>query len=690
MSPAGSSRPRPTALRTPLPGSVARGHEALLVREDPDPFALVGRWADAHALVGSRPVRRAAPGDDPFTVLADAGQVAPDAPPGFVGGGWFGYLGYALTDGPATRPRRLPPFALAFYDHLLRLDADGQWWFEALWTPARDASLRRRRAQLAARLAAVGRRPGPVTTTPWSTTPTTAGHARAVHAARTRIVAGDLYQANVALRLSSRLSGSPVDLFAVCAARLAPDRAALLSGRWGAVASLSPELFLARRGSRVTSRPIKGTRRREEDRARARAAHDELAASAKDRAENVMIVDLMRNDLGRVARTGTVVVDQLGEVEAHPGVWHLVSAVSAQLAPGLDDADLLRATFPPGSVTGAPKIAAIGVIDELESCAREVFTGAIGFHSPSAGMELSVVIRTFEVHGEDVWIDVGGGIVADSEPGAEAAEAHDKVRPLLSAIGASLAGDGERSRPPVPRRLSPRPAPRPDGSGGLLETIAVRDGRPVHLTAHLARLRRSLHTLYGVRAPVDLRDAALAAARPAGGDAAGVAGPGRLRLLADPDGRVMIEPGPPVRSATVETLTPVTVAGGLGAHKWRDRRWLDALSAAVAPAQPLLVDLDGRVLEAASAAVLLVDADGVLVAPPLDGRILPSVTRAAALAAARRRGRPTAIRPIALHELATARAVLLASALRGVREVSAAPGGALRSWGRRRRSRNGL
>lgn len=653
-------------MRTPLSGAVAPGHEALLVREDPDAFTLVGRWAGSRALVGSRPLRRATARSDPFATLADAGPAPQDPPDGFVGGGWFGYLGYCLTEGQAARPRRLPAFVLGFYDHLLRLDDDGQWWFEALWTPARAATLRRRRARLAARLAAGRRWPGPVGSAPWSTTPSAAGHARAVRTARERIFAGDLYQANVAMRLSSRLRGSPDDLFAVTAGRLAPDRAALLRGRWGAVASLSPELFLARRGSALSTRPIKGTRRRLDDPAQARAARDELAGSMKDRAENVMIVDLMRNDLGRVARTGTVVVDQLAAVEAHPGVWHLVSAVSATLAPGVDDAALLRATFPPGSVTGAPKVAAVGVIDELESSAREVFTGAIGFHSPATGMELSVVIRTFEIHGDDVWIDVGGGIVADSDPHAEAAEAHDKARPLLAAIGASLADPGERSRAPVPRRLAPRPAPRPDGSGGLLETIAIREGRPVRLTAHLARLRRSLHALYGVPAPADLRDAALAAARAAGRGE----GPGQLRLLADPDGHVAIELGPPVRAAAAETLGPVTVPGGMGAHKWRDRRWLDALSEAVAPAHPLLVDLDGLVLEAASAAILLVDGDGVLVAPPLDGRILPSVTRAAALTAARRRGQATAIRPISLDELAAGREVLLASALRGVRAVA--------------------
>ncbi len=370
-----------------------------------------------------------------------------------------------------------------------------------------------------------------------------------------------------------------------------------------------------------------------------------------------MIVDLVRNDLGRVARFGSVHVPQLAGVEAHPGVWHLVSEVAAERRPDTDDADLLRASFPPGSVTGAPKIAAVGVIDELESSAREVFTGAIGFASPAAGLELSVVIRTFEIAGEHIWLDVGGGIVADSDPVAEAEEAYDKARPLLEAIGAPEARAPVTDAAPQPRRLSPLPAPRPDERGGLLETIGIVDGVPVALDRHLERLRASLLALYG--APLlDLRAEIADAAR----------GAGRLRLLADPDGTVTVQAGPPAPSGP-DSLEPVTVPGGLGAHKWRDRRWLDALSAAVAPAQPLLVDLDGYVLEAANAAVLIVDPDGTLVAPPLDGRILPSVTRAIALERAHAEGTRIVIRPLLLHELATAREVILASAVRGIRRV---------------------
>jgi len=193
-------------------------------------------------------------------------------------------------------------------------------------------------------------------------------------------------------------------------------------------------------------------------------------------------------------------------------VW-ISSEVAAERRPGTDDADLLRASFPPGSVTGAPKIAAVGVIDELESSAREVFTGAIGFASPAAGLELSVVIRTFEIAGEHIWLDVGGGIVADSDPVAEAEEAYDKARPLLEAIAAPEATAPRTGPAPQPRRLSPLPAPRPDERGGLLETIGVVDGVPVALDRHLDRLRASMRALYGR----DLPPLDIAAALPGAG-----------------------------------------------------------------------------------------------------------------------------------------------------------------------------
>ncbi len=160
------------------------------------------------------------------------------------------------------------------------------------------------------------------------------------------------------------------------------------------------------------SRPIKGTRSRPGDELPARQQRELLERSAKDRAENVMIVDLMRNDLSRVCVPGSVRVPALLRAEPHPGVWHLVSDVHGTLRDGTGDGQLIAATFPPGSVTGAPKVRALEIIHELEATPREVYTGAVGYRSPVAGLELNVAIRTFEFGGGRVWLGSGGGIVA--------------------------------------------------------------------------------------------------------------------------------------------------------------------------------------------------------------------------------------------------------------------------------------
>ena len=368
-----------------------------------------------------------------------------------------------------------------------------------------------------------------------------------------------------------------------------------------------------------------------------------------------MIVDLMRNDLGRVSSYGSVRTESGPVAEAHPGVWHLVSSVSGRLREGVGDADLLRATFPPGSVTGAPKVQALHVISELEGSARHVYTGAAGFASPVAGLELDVAIRTFEIARGRAWIGAGGGIVADSDPDAEVREALDKARPLVAALGAELRLAPDRLPPPrrLPRALD-GDLRRPDPARGVFDTIAVRDGCPVGLGPHLGRLARSAEEVLGRALPASLRDdiaAAVAAASP---------GPGRLRIDVMPE-EVTIA----VRPAAMPTLEPIALApvvlpGGLGEHKWRDRTLLDALAERHG-AMPLLVDADGGVLEAAISNVWLLEGDA-LVTPPADGRILPGVTRARLLAAVGGREEPCD-----LDRLAAADAVLLTSSIGLVR-----------------------
>ncbi|WP_016699353.1 aminodeoxychorismate synthase component I, partial [Actinoalloteichus spitiensis] len=261
-------------------------------------------------------------------------------------------------------------------------------------------------------------------------------HEEAVLGAVAAIGAGEVFQVNVCTEIRAGFDGDPLALFVRGVSTLAPARAAFLSGGWGAVVSLSPELFLARRGRTVRTSPIKGTLPRRGPADDGNAAR--LRASTKDVAENVMIVDMARNDLGRVCQPGSVTVPALLDVEPHPGVWHLVSTVVGELRRGVSDAELLAATFPPASVTGAPKVRALELIADLERTPREVYCGAVGMVSPVAGMELNVAIRTLEYApapaGAELALGVGGGITADSVPELEWAECHAKAAPLLALL----------------------------------------------------------------------------------------------------------------------------------------------------------------------------------------------------------------------------------------------------------------
>lgn len=457
----------PVALRrVPLPGSLTPPAVLRVLQGEQMPFALTGSWAGGGAILGANPVAvtggdatsagARADGVDPFGVLDRLPPLLGDrrAPREAVGGGWFGWLGYRLAGlvervakGPA-RPVPMPDFHLAYYDHVLRLDAAGRWWFEALVSPDRDRALQLRLDELRERLAAVPRtfaaalEPGPLRLS----SDGAEAHLQAVARARERIHAGEIFQANLCLRLEGDCDGRATDVFGAALSRVSPAYGAAFDTPDGGIASLSPELFLRRRGPDVVTGPIKGTIKREPNPEAAAAALVALLASAKDAAEHVMIVDLMRNDLGRVCAYGSVRAPREPSAEAHPGLWHLVSRVSGRLRPNVGNAELLRATFPPGSVTGAPKVQSLRVIAELEHAGREVYTGAIGFCSPLAGLELSVAIRTLELSQRRLWLGAGGGIVADSEPRHELEEALVKARPIAAAIGSSVIVESSSSR----------------------------------------------------------------------------------------------------------------------------------------------------------------------------------------------------------------------------------------------------
>jgi para-aminobenzoate synthetase component 1 len=260
------------------------------------------------------------------------------------------------------------------------------------------------------------------------------GYLDAVRRAIEYVHAGDCFQVNLSQRLLAPLTELPLDLYARLRERNPAPFAGYLDLGEFAVASASPERFLRVTDGDVETRPIKGTRPRGRTPAEERDRMAELAASPKDRAENVMIVDLLRNDLGRVCEYGTVRVPRVCQVETFRYVHHLVSEVRGRLAAGKTPADLLRACFPGGSVTGAPKVRAMEIIAELEPTARGPYCGSLGYLGFDGSMDSNILIRTFTAGRGWVQFPVGGGIVADSDPEREYEETLHKAEGLLRAL----------------------------------------------------------------------------------------------------------------------------------------------------------------------------------------------------------------------------------------------------------------
>jgi len=422
-------------------GDLGSPHEVLRAIGDatnrldlPPPAALTGQWFGATAVIAP---------SVPISAIdaADAFDVRPGSHSTTVGGGWIGYLSYP-DPGSDGQPARLPQAAGGWTDCVLRCDRDRQWWYESLSGAPMPGWLTE---------AVTSPAPARAYRIDWAAADR-AAHRAGVLACLEAIRAGEVYQACVCTQFTGTIAGDPLDFFLDGVARTAPARAAYLAGDWGAVASLSPELFLSRRGDLVTSSPIKGTLPRS-------APPSALRASSKDVAENVMIVDLVRNDLGRVAVTGSVTVPELLVVRPAPGVWHLVSTVSAQVPVELPITAMLDATFPPASVTGTPKLRARELISQWEHSRRGVYCGTVGLASPVAGCELNVAIRTveFDAVGNAV-LGSGGGITADSDADAEWEECLHKAAPI---IGAGVASASHESDCPAPQPAASRRASSP-------------------------------------------------------------------------------------------------------------------------------------------------------------------------------------------------------------------------------------
>jgi para-aminobenzoate synthetase component 1 len=389
-------------------------------------------------------------GADPFAAIDRVCQRfgwGPDAPrdPDLAPftGGLVGALGYDLgrrievLPERAVRDRTVADVDLAVTRQLVAVDHDTEraWLVETdldgiETEPVPVADLLDRPAPVAGEVTRAGQLV--------RTTLPRAAYLTAVEAALDRIAAGDAFQVNLTQRLTASWDGDVHDLYRALRRQSRAAFGAVVSSRHGAgIASISPETFLHAEGRQVRTRPIKGTRPRGVAAELDAALADDLATSAKDRAENVMVVDMERNDLGRVCEVGSVRVPRLLELEAHPTVWHLVSTVEGTLRASTGFGELLRAAFPCGSVTGTPKVRAMAIIDELEPVRRGVYCGAVGFLGAGT-MSTSVAIRTASLS-RDGTVDygAGGGIVADSEPDAEHAESIDKAAAFLRAVNAT-------------------------------------------------------------------------------------------------------------------------------------------------------------------------------------------------------------------------------------------------------------
>ena len=411
-------------------------------------------------------------GADPLThvraLLAPRAAMPVAGLPPFQGGA-AGYIGYdwGMMLESVPRPRyddlEVPDVQLGLYDWVIAWDhASGKAWVISSGVPERGAARERRAAErlkfvenrLATgqdarglprrlhRFVAEGglRRPA----APSYLVPdlpgvrsnfTRDGYLDAVARVIEYIFAGDIFQANLSQRLEAPLVGTPLELYDRLRQRNPAPFSAYLECGDLVVASSSPERFLkVEPDGTVATRPIKGTRPRglgpEHDAALARV----LAESDKDRAENVMIVDLLRNDLSRVCRPGSVRAPELFTIEHYATVHHLVSTVVGELAPEQGPLDVVRAAFPGGSITGAPKVRAMQIIAELEPTQRAVYCGSIGYLSITGALDASIVIRTCLVRGGNVYAQVGGGIVADSDPEQEYGETLDKARGLVAAL----------------------------------------------------------------------------------------------------------------------------------------------------------------------------------------------------------------------------------------------------------------
>lgn len=437
-----------------IPDLLARlqGQPGRFLLEDvPAGTAIVGAQP-AHVLTAThgQPFVDGAPiAGDPLDALrqclAEFGDGGADADVPFAGGavGWFSYdLGRCLETIPSLAAEDVPTpdICLGFYDSALCIDLPRHRCTAISWSGDRAAAEAWRALALSCPKA--GPLPAPVTihcpghANGLRSDFTEDSYKRAVRKIKDYISAGDIYQANLAQRFEADLRADPWRLYATLRRINPAPKACYIELGPLILASASPETFLTYDPATrlIVTKPIKGTRPRGRDNASDARLVAELAASEKDRAENLMIVDMLRNDLGRVATYGSVRVPKLWDIEKHPNVLQMVSTVEAELDPSRDPVDLIRASFPGGSITGAPKIRAMEIVEELEPHRRGIYTGSAGSIDYRGAVDLSIVIRSFIISGRKAYFHSGAGIVADSDPDMEYRETLDKIAGLRLAL----------------------------------------------------------------------------------------------------------------------------------------------------------------------------------------------------------------------------------------------------------------
>jgi para-aminobenzoate synthetase/4-amino-4-deoxychorismate lyase len=411
-------------------------------------------------------------------------------------------------------------------------------------------------------------------------------------AVKEALVAGDIYQANLSFRAAFAFAGNPRALYEHLRAVSAAPYCAFVDLQDGGarqILSLSPELFFEMQGGHIRARPMKGTAARQGDDALGRAA---LAGSAKDRAENLMIVDLIRNDLGRIAQIGSVGVEDLFAIETYPSLHTMVSTVTARLRPDTDIAAIVQALFPCGSITGAPKIRAMEILRQLESSPRGAYCGAIGYFAPDQSARFNVAIRTLTITGQYGTLGIGGGVVQDSREASEYAECLLKARFF------------EAARRPLE----------------LIETLKWQ-GDFIRLERHLARMAASAK-LFGLAFDDRLARQALADA------IAGGAGALRVRLALNEAGIFQAVAAPLAENPPHWTydISPVRLDNDdlLLRHK---TSWRELYDAPHAGDEVVFLNERGEVAEGARSN-LFVRRKGKLLTPPLSAGLLPGILRA--------------------------------------------------------------